>query len=105
MMACHIVDEPINGDELKYYFKKFDTNGDGFITSDELRTVMKTFGGKCYSKKDIDDMIKEADMDSDGKVSYDGKLYSCSLFLAQSIAGEHVRRMARIGERAQESFT
>jgi len=32
---------------------------------------MKTFGGKSYSKKEIDDMIVEADTDSDGKVSYE----------------------------------
>ena len=37
-----------------------------------LGLVMKTFGGKTYSKKEIDDMIKEADTDSDGKVSYAG---------------------------------
>lgn len=66
------IGESITGDDLKYYFKKFDTNGDGFITSDELGLVMKTFGGKTYSKKEIDDMIKEADTDSDGKVSYAG---------------------------------
>ena len=71
MMASQI-GEPMTGDDLKYYFKKFDTNGDGFITSDELGLVMKTFGGKTYSKKEIDDMIKEADTDSDGKVSYAG---------------------------------
>ncbi|CAH3161278.1 unnamed protein product, partial [Porites lobata] len=72
MMACHMGDEPMTGDDLKYYFKKFDTNGDGYITGDELKTVMKTFGGKTYTTKEIDDMIKEADMDDDGKVSYEG---------------------------------
>ena len=72
MMACHMGDEPMTGDDLKYYFKKFDTNGDGYITGDELKTVMKAFGGKTYTTKEIDDMIKEADMDDDGKVSYEG---------------------------------
>ena len=71
MMASQI-GEPVTGNDMKFYFKKFDTNDDGLITSDELALVMKTFGGKTYSKKEIDDMIKEADVDADGKVNYKG---------------------------------
>ena len=71
MMASQI-GEQVTGNDMKFYFKKFDTNDDGFITSDELALVMKTFGGKTYSKKEIDDMIKEADVDADGKVNYKG---------------------------------
>lgn len=73
MMASQM-GEPITEEELKYYFKKFDQNGDGFITGDELALVMKTFGGKTYSKEDIDAMLAEADINSDGKVDYEGNV-------------------------------
>ena len=71
MMASQM-GEPITTDDLKYYFKKFDQNGDGSITSDELALVMKTFGGKTYSKEEIDAMIAKVDINSDGKVDYQG---------------------------------
>ena len=74
LMASQI-DEPLDADDLKYYFKKFDQNGDGFITGDELALVMKTFGGKTYSKEEIDNEIKRADINADGKVSYEGTLF------------------------------
>lgn len=65
---------------MKFYFKKFDINDDGFIISDELVLVMKIFGGKIYLKKEIDDMIKEVDVDVDGKVNYKGMIVILIMF-------------------------
>lgn len=49
----------------------FDKNNDGLISSSELRRVMTNLGEKL-SEEEVDDMIKEADMDGDGMVNYNG---------------------------------
>jgi len=56
-----------------FFFRVFDKNNDGFITADELQHVMTNLGEKL-SEEEIADMIKEADLDGDGKVSYTGEL-------------------------------
>ena len=47
----------------------FDKNGDGLISSSELRNVMTSLGEKL-SNEEVDDMIREADLDGDGMVNY-----------------------------------
>lgn len=49
----------------------FDKNNDGLISSKELRHVMTNLGEKL-SEEEVDDMIKEADLDGDGMVNYEG---------------------------------
>ena len=49
----------------------FDKDGDGFITLDELRTVMTNIGEKI-SEEEIRDMIEEADTDKNGVVDFKG---------------------------------
>lgn len=48
----------------------FDVNGDGWISREELRTVMTNLGEKL-TDQDIDAMIKEADLNGDGRVNYE----------------------------------
>lgn len=57
--------------EITDAFKMFDRNGDGVISAGELRQVMTNMGQKL-SDKDVDSMIKEADMDGDGQINYAG---------------------------------
>ncbi|XP_055682749.1 calmodulin-like isoform X1 [Lutzomyia longipalpis] len=56
-------------DELREAFRVFDKNNDGLISSSELRHVMTNLGEKL-SEEEVDDMIKEADLDGDGMVNY-----------------------------------
>lgn len=55
-----------------FFYRVFDKNGDGFITADELKNVMSNLGEKL-SDEEIEDMIKEADLNGDGKVDFTGK--------------------------------
>ncbi|XP_018901252.2 uncharacterized protein [Bemisia tabaci] len=60
-------------DELREAFRVFDKNNDGLISNKELRHVMTNLGEKL-SDEEVDDMIKEADLDGDGMVNYNGKI-------------------------------
>ncbi len=57
-------------EELIEAFKVFDRDGNGYITSLELRMVMSNLGEEL-STEDIEDMIKEADIDGDGQIDYE----------------------------------
>ena len=54
----------------------FDKNNDGLISSNELRHVMTSLGERL-SEEEVEDMIKEADIDGDGQVNYEGMKSSC----------------------------
>ncbi|XP_052124880.1 calmodulin-like isoform X3 [Frankliniella occidentalis] len=57
-------------EELREAFRVFDKNKDGLISSSELRHVMTSLGEKL-SDEEVDDMIREADLDGDGMVNYE----------------------------------
>ena len=56
--------------KLMEAFKVFDKDGNGFISSVELRHVMTNLGEKL-TDDEVDEMIREADVDGDGQVNYD----------------------------------
>ena len=56
-------------EELLEAFKVFDRDGNGYVTSHELRCVMTTLCEET-SPEEIEEMIKEADIDGDGQVDY-----------------------------------
>ncbi len=59
----------VQSEELENTFKIFDENGDHFITSAELKNVMKRLG-QTLSDEEVDLMISEADSDGDKKVNF-----------------------------------
>jgi len=57
-------------EEIKEAFKVFDKDGNGYISAAELRQVMTSLGEKL-TEKEVDEMIREADIDGDGQINYD----------------------------------
>merc|ERR1711904_649212 len=51
-------------------FKVFDRDGNGFISAAELRHVMTNLGEKL-TDEEVDEMIREADVDGDGQINYE----------------------------------
>ena len=50
-------------------FKVFDRDGNGLISSAELRHVITNIGEKL-TDDEIDEMIRDADIDGDGEINY-----------------------------------
>lgn len=55
-------------EEIMEAFKVFDKDGNGMISSAEIRHIMSNLGEKL-TDEEMDDMIREADIDGDGNVN------------------------------------
>ncbi|MBE1592468.1 EF-hand domain-containing protein [Nonomuraea angiospora] len=49
-------------------FRRFDTDGDGLLTADEIRRANEALGGQGASEGEIEAFIKSADSDGDGTI-------------------------------------
>ncbi|XP_029692240.1 calcium-binding protein 5b [Takifugu rubripes] len=57
--------------ELKDAFREFDIDGDGSITSEELRYAMIKLLGEKANKTEIDAIVRDADSNGDGTVDFE----------------------------------
>ena len=57
-------------EEIISAFRVFDKDGNGTLSTKELRHVMTTIGDKL-TDEEVDQMIEEADVDGDGVINYE----------------------------------
>lgn len=69
-------------EEIREAFKVFDRDNNGFISAAELRHVMTSIGEKL-TDDEVDEMIREADTDGDGRI--DCAYSSAFAFIRDSI--------------------
>merc|ERR1712076_257943 len=62
--------EDDDADTIREAFKIFDRDKDGFISTKELKKVT-TMLGQQLTKEEVEEFMKEADVDGNGKLDYD----------------------------------
>ena len=74
-LRVHIFSPPVDMLTPENMFKKFDKNGDGFITCDELKKISLAFTkntkNKNVSDAEVKEIIERKDKDGDGKINFE----------------------------------
>jgi len=59
---------------------KFDLDGDGKINQEELKEALKTLLGEKLKKGELEEMLKELDINADGNIDFEGGSSDTSIF-------------------------
>merc|ERR1712070_361470 len=51
-------------------FKTLDSDGNGYVDAEELRFKMQNYGSMKLSDEECDEMLREADINGDGKLDF-----------------------------------
>ncbi|KAK7109679.1 calmodulin-like [Littorina saxatilis] len=63
--------------QLEQMFKELDSSGDGFLDRNELKTLLQKTGKK-FTEKEVDAILKEADVNGDNKISFKEFVDACT---------------------------
>ena len=71
IMMSKLKNEEKVEEEMREIFKQFDTDGNGFISVDKVHEVVTKLDIQMKpTKEQVDDLIRQADVDGDGRVNY-----------------------------------
>ncbi|XP_065889841.1 calmodulin-like isoform X2 [Dysidea avara] len=72
MMSRKIKESSANVQEdIVDAFRVFDKDANGFISAAELRHVMMNLGDQKLTEEEVEEMIREADVDGDGQINFE----------------------------------
>ncbi|XP_061226937.1 calcium-binding protein 2-like [Neopsephotus bourkii] len=57
--------------ELRIAFREFDANGDGEISSGEMRAAIAALLGEQLKAHEVDEILQDVDLNGDGRVDFD----------------------------------
>ena len=66
-------------EELKEAFRIYDRDGEGFITTDVLKEILREIDSEL-TEEDLDNIIEEVDEDGSGTLDFDGKINGLTYF-------------------------
>jgi calcium-dependent protein kinase len=79
----------LHDDLLKATFRRFDRDGTGFIEAADLKELL----GESFEGEEVENLLKEADANGDGKISYEE-------FIAYAQEGhESNEKLAKVGDK------
>ena len=67
-------------EQLYYFFQKYDKNGSGYITISEFRELLSQLGHNL-SEREVSKMLAAADINNDGRLSFQGYQFFLYNFL------------------------
>ncbi|CAN6287034.1 unnamed protein product [Urochloa humidicola] len=100
-MAERLTEEEIA--EFKEVFKLYDKNGDGFITSEELGTVMESLG-KNFTESELKAMIKAVDADGNEAIDFHEFLNLMARKLKDTDSEENLREAFSVIDKDQDGY-
>merc|ERR1711983_587240 len=92
----------LSQDTLKDAFRIFDKDDDGFISVEELRSIMKNLGDKM-TDEELDEMLDAADTKHDGLVNYSEFVMLLSKDTKKSTKGKGKKRTKKSSSQSQSN--